>query len=333
VLERWTRTVLRFRVAVLGLWLAVVVVGVWSTTRLSPLLSNSFAVPGTDSDRARTILTRNFGERTDGTFTVVFRVPTASDPRERLRARRRLADAALVVPTGHPDVVRPGAGVLWADIDTNLDLRHAKRYTEAIRESLQAERGPAAFVTGHRRALLQHVCAGPGGERLARVVDVVERGEHDNRRLRRGSAKGGDCLEADAHVHDEIEQDDVRFQLLHSSETIIDPLALTDGLDADLGVQQEFHPPANDTEVVDHHCSDAGHVLDCRQKPGGGTSGSSPIARRGYGRSPRTARPPSHSAMAADAPTMIHSFAAPAASATPANASASTRKSAPSARR
>jgi uncharacterized membrane protein YdfJ with MMPL/SSD domain len=154
VLERWTRTVLRFRVAVLGLWLAVVVVGVWSATRLSPLLSNSFAVPGTDSDRARTILTRNFGERTDGTFTVVFRVPKASDPRERRRAKGRLADAALVVPTGHPDVVRPGAGVLWADIDTNLDLRHAKRYTEAIRESLQAQRGPPAFVTG--QPAIQH---------------------------------------------------------------------------------------------------------------------------------------------------------------------------------
>jgi uncharacterized membrane protein YdfJ with MMPL/SSD domain len=154
VLERWTRTVLRFRVAVLALWLALLVVGVWSTTRLSPLLSNSFAVPGTDSDRARAILTRNFGERPDGTFTVVFRVRKPSDPRERRRAKRRLAETALVAPTGHPDSVRPGAGVLWADLDTNLDLRHAKRYTAAIRESLQAQRGPRAFVTG--QPAIQH---------------------------------------------------------------------------------------------------------------------------------------------------------------------------------
>jgi RND superfamily putative drug exporter len=154
VLERWTRTVLRFRVGVLVLWLAVLVVGVWSATRLSPLLSNSFSVPGTDSERARAILSRDFGERPEGTFTVVFRVDKPSDPRERLRAKRRLTDAARVVPTGHPDVVRPGAGVLWADLDTNLDLRHAKRYTKAIRETLRAERGPPAFVTG--QPAIQH---------------------------------------------------------------------------------------------------------------------------------------------------------------------------------
>jgi putative drug exporter of the RND superfamily len=154
VLERWTRTVLRFRVAVLALWLAVLVVGVWSTTRLSPLLSNSFAVPGTDSERARKILARNFGERTDGTFTVVFRVRKASDPDEQLRAKQRLAEVARLVPTGDPDVVRPGAGVVFADLDTNLDLRHAKQFTETIRETLATQRGPPAFVTG--QPAIQH---------------------------------------------------------------------------------------------------------------------------------------------------------------------------------
>jgi putative drug exporter of the RND superfamily len=152
--ERWTRTVLRLRIPVLGLWLAVLVVGVWSTSRLSPLLSNSFAVPGTDSERARTILARNFGERTDGMFTVVFRVAHPRDLAQQRLAKRRLAAAARVVPTGHPDVVRTGAGVLWADLDTNLDLRHAKRHTRAVRETLRAQQGPPAFVTG--QPAIQH---------------------------------------------------------------------------------------------------------------------------------------------------------------------------------
>ena len=154
MLERWTRTVLRFRIPVLGLWLAVLVVGIWSTSRLSPLLSNSFAVPGTDSERARTILAGNFGERTDGTFTVVFRVAHPRDRAQQRLAKRRLAAAARIVPTGHPDVVRTGAGVLWADVDTNLDLRHAKRHTRAVRETLRAQRGPPAFVTG--QPAIQH---------------------------------------------------------------------------------------------------------------------------------------------------------------------------------
>jgi hypothetical protein len=101
-------------------------------------------------------------------------------------------------------------------------------------------------------------------------MHVVQRGEHDNGRLRRDTAKGRDRLEADAPVHDEIEQNDVRFQLRHSSETIVDPLAFTDGLDPDLAVQQELHPAPNDTEIVDHHCSDGVHAPDFRRKPAAG---------------------------------------------------------------
>jgi putative drug exporter of the RND superfamily len=154
VVERWTRTVLRFRLAVLAVWLVVLGLGIWSATRLSPLLSNSFAVPGTDSDRARLILERSFRERPDGTFTVVFRVPHASNAEEQLRAERRLAAAARLVPTGHADVLRRGAGVLYADIETTLDLRHAKRYTDSLRRDLRAARGPPALVTG--QPAIQH---------------------------------------------------------------------------------------------------------------------------------------------------------------------------------
>ena len=154
MLERWTRTVLRFRIPVLCLWVALLGLGIWSATRLSPLLSNSFAVPGTDSERARAILARNFRERTDGTFTIAFRVPNASDrPAQRL-ARRRVAAAARVVPSGRADEVRSGSGVLFADLKTDLDLRHAKRYTKAIRATLRTQRGPPALVTG--QPAIQH---------------------------------------------------------------------------------------------------------------------------------------------------------------------------------
>jgi putative drug exporter of the RND superfamily len=154
VLERWTRTVLRFRLVVLGLWIALLVLGAWSSTKLPSLLSNSFAVPGTDSERAREILSRSFRERPDGAFTVVFRVRDPSDRELRTRLHRRLARAARVVPTGHAGVLRPGAGVLWGDVDTTLDLKHAKRHTEALRNELRSSRGPPAYVTG--QPAIQH---------------------------------------------------------------------------------------------------------------------------------------------------------------------------------
>ena len=55
-MERWTRLMLRYRWAVVAVWLLVLLAGGWSSTRLSALLSNTFTMPGTDSERARTIL-------------------------------------------------------------------------------------------------------------------------------------------------------------------------------------------------------------------------------------------------------------------------------------
>jgi RND superfamily putative drug exporter len=146
--ERWTRIVLRARVPILCAWLAVLVVGVVAATRLTPLLTNVFTVPGTDSDRARVILTRDFGERPDGVFTVVFRAPRSA----RAGLQRRLAAAARVVPTGRATALQVGAGVLWGEIDTTLDLQHAKGYTPAVRRGLRGP--PPALVTG--QPAIQH---------------------------------------------------------------------------------------------------------------------------------------------------------------------------------
>jgi RND superfamily putative drug exporter len=71
---RWTRIVLRFRWPILAFWLAVVLAGGYATTRVSALLSNTFTVPGTDSERVRTVLQRHFGDRSDGEFLVIYRM-------------------------------------------------------------------------------------------------------------------------------------------------------------------------------------------------------------------------------------------------------------------
>ena len=150
--ERWTRAVLRLRVPVLLCWLAVLGVGIVASLRLTPLLSNTFNVPGTDSDRARVILARAFGERPDGVFTVVFRVRHPSDRTLRARLQRRLAAAARAVPSGRPTKLQTGGDVLYGDIDTTLDLQHAKGYTSALRSALRGS--PAALVTG--QPAIQH---------------------------------------------------------------------------------------------------------------------------------------------------------------------------------
>ena len=140
--ERWTRAVIRARVPVLAAWLVVLVLGVLASTRLSGLLANVFTVPNSDSDRARLVLERNFGERPEGVFTVVF----VAGESERAIVRTELRRAATLVPTAHASRVQVGHGVLYGEIDTTLDLQHAKGYTETVRHALAG--GPRAYVTG-----------------------------------------------------------------------------------------------------------------------------------------------------------------------------------------
>jgi RND superfamily putative drug exporter len=154
VLDRWTRAVLRARLVVLGLWLVVLVFGVWSTTRLPGLLSNSFAVPGTDSDRGQAILAREFGERSDAGFTVVFRTPQPGDRAVRARVMKRLARAANAVPTGRAEQLLAGGGVLYGRVETALDPQQAKGYTDDLRRALVGQGDPPASVTG--QPAIQH---------------------------------------------------------------------------------------------------------------------------------------------------------------------------------
>jgi RND superfamily putative drug exporter len=154
-MERWTRWVIRHRWIVVAAWLAVLLGGGWASTRLPALLSNTFTMPGTDSERARTILKEHYGDRSDGAFTVVFRVPNAASPAQRVVLQRALEKGAKQVPTGHARPLVPGGRhVLYGDIVSTLDLATAKGYTDDILRVLPHGGGVQSYVTG--QAAIQH---------------------------------------------------------------------------------------------------------------------------------------------------------------------------------
>jgi uncharacterized membrane protein YdfJ with MMPL/SSD domain len=154
-MERWTRWMIRYRWPVVAAWLVVLVGGGWSATKLSALLSNEFTMPGTESERARTILKEHYGDRSDGAFTIVFRVPDSRDPQQRLRLQRRMASAAKLVPSGRAQPLVPGGPqVLYGDITSTLDLATAKGYTDDVLARLPQGGGVHSYVTG--QAAIQH---------------------------------------------------------------------------------------------------------------------------------------------------------------------------------
>jgi RND superfamily putative drug exporter len=147
--ERWTHLVLRFRWPILVAWAVVVVVGGWSSTRVSALLSNTFTVPGTDSERARNILRDHFGDRSDGSFLLVFRVDDASDPAARARVQAAARSAARLVPTARAQRLAPGGPhILYGNIVSTLGLADAKSYTDELLRALPHSRGVESYVSG-----------------------------------------------------------------------------------------------------------------------------------------------------------------------------------------
>ncbi len=154
-MERWTRFVLRFRWPILAGWLVVLLAGGFAFMRLSSLLSNEFSVPGTDSERARTILERHFGDRSDGAFTIVFRLRDAVDRPAYARLQRDLDHAARAVPDSTPRRLVPaGRHILYGDVVSTLRLAKAKAYTDDLYLALPHGGGVESFVTG--QAAIQH---------------------------------------------------------------------------------------------------------------------------------------------------------------------------------
>jgi putative drug exporter of the RND superfamily len=147
-MARWTRVVLRFRWPILGAWLLILLAGGVATAKISPLLSNTFTVPGTDSERARTILQDHFGDRSDGEFLIIFQVRNGTAG-VRLKLERSIRRAAEAVPTGQATSLRDARNrVVYGSILTTLNLAKAKGYTEDIRRALRAPPGVDAYVSG-----------------------------------------------------------------------------------------------------------------------------------------------------------------------------------------
>src|SRR5690242_18526576 len=144
----WTRVVLRFRWPILAVWLVILLAGGIATAKLSPLLSNTFTVPGTDSERARTILQDHFGDRSDGEFLIIYQVRNGTLG-ARLKLERSIRRAARAVPSGQATALRDAkGGVVYGSILTTLNLAKAKGYTDDIRSALRAPPGVAAYVSG-----------------------------------------------------------------------------------------------------------------------------------------------------------------------------------------
>ena len=94
--------------------MVVFLLGGFASSKLSAILSNTFSVPGTASEQVRHTLQTHFGDRSDGSFTVVFALDNNASPAElRASLTQAVNRAVAVVPhgsTGQFNVARTPGG-------------------------------------------------------------------------------------------------------------------------------------------------------------------------------------------------------------------------------
>ena len=147
MLESWTHRLLRHRAPIVAIWLVITALGLIAAGNLNEHLTTSLNVPGSESEKASKILSTNFGENTEGTFTVVYKYTSAT--KEQLAGIEQAVEkASAVIPGSQIGAQKSLVGTLYTNVTTPLSLVEAAAYTTALRQALVQQGLSGAYVTG-----------------------------------------------------------------------------------------------------------------------------------------------------------------------------------------
>jgi len=147
VLENWTHRLLRHRAPIVAIWLVITALGLIAAGNLNEHLTTSLNVPGSESEKASKILSTNFGENTEGTFTVVYKYTSAT--KEQLAGIEQAVEkASAVIPGSQIGAQKSLVGTLYTNVTTPLSLVEAASYTTTLRQALVQQGLSGAYVTG-----------------------------------------------------------------------------------------------------------------------------------------------------------------------------------------
>ena len=147
MLESWTHRLLRHRAPIVAIWLVITAFGLIAAGNLNEHLTTSLNVPGSESEKASKMLSTNFGENTEGTFTVVYKYTSAT--KEQLAGiTQAVKKASAVIPGSQIGAQKSLVGTLYTNITTPLSLVEAASYTTPLRQALVQQGLTGAYVTG-----------------------------------------------------------------------------------------------------------------------------------------------------------------------------------------
>ncbi|MDO8645249.1 MAG: MMPL family transporter [Candidatus Planktophila sp.] len=143
----WVRAVIRHRLIIIAVWIAISAAGAFASTNIDQRLTTSLEVPGSQSAQADEILTTQFDENIQGTFTVLYKFKT-STPAEIQGYKFSISKAAEGITGAKVVQQRAMGGILIASITTPYSLLDAAAQTEGLRAAIEEAGLPGALVTG-----------------------------------------------------------------------------------------------------------------------------------------------------------------------------------------
>lgn len=147
MMARWTNVMVRNRFAVVGVWIAIMAAGFYASAHIDEYLTTSLVTPGSKSAQADAVLNTEFGENTQGSFTVIYKYPQSTLAQIQ-GYKDSLRKASHVIPGSEVTQQRAFGGVLLASISTPLNLLDAAAQTDSLRQGLAAQGLAGALVTG-----------------------------------------------------------------------------------------------------------------------------------------------------------------------------------------
>ena len=136
--------------AVLAVWALATCAGAFAWTQLGPRLVSSIEIPGSSSQVASEVLSKEFGESAKGSFFVLFDAPAASWGSARFIAgvESSLARAARTVDGRATPLRSLSPEVSYAGLATRLSTQAARERTAAIERAVGHHPRTRTTVTG-----------------------------------------------------------------------------------------------------------------------------------------------------------------------------------------
>ena len=139
---------IRNRLLVVAVWVLLALFGFHANANINSLLATSINVPGSESAKADKLIESAFGETTEGAFSIFYTYDKKFPKPEVAALQEKVNLAVATMPGLQVAQNRAINGVLYANIQSALNLQKAADLTPKIRSALKAAGLATVKVSG-----------------------------------------------------------------------------------------------------------------------------------------------------------------------------------------